>query len=66
MNNDVRSVAELRVLVGYLGEQAPAWWSSRFFGPQAAAFQPSARKHNEISRQKGLPFLLLDKQATPF
>lgn len=38
MNNDVRSVAELRVLVGYLGEQAPAWWSSRFFGPQAAAF----------------------------
>jgi len=38
MNNDVRSVAELRVLVGYLGEQAPAWWSSSFFGPQATAF----------------------------
>lgn len=38
MNNDVRSVAELRVLVGYLGEQVPAWWSSRFFGPQAATF----------------------------
>ncbi|MFP5402119.1 MAG: BrxE family protein [Gammaproteobacteria bacterium] len=38
MNDDAHSVAELRVLVGYLGEQAQMWWPSRFFGPEAAAF----------------------------
>jgi hypothetical protein len=32
-------VAELRVLVGYLGEKNQAnWWSSDFFGATAAAF----------------------------
>ena len=35
---DARTIAELRVLVGYLGEQAPAWWTSQFFSSNAAAF----------------------------
>lgn len=38
MTHDAQTVAELRVLVGYLGEQAPPWWSSQFFSPDAAAF----------------------------
>jgi hypothetical protein len=38
MNKDARTIAELRVLVGYLGEQAPAWWTSQFFSSNAAAF----------------------------
>jgi hypothetical protein len=38
VNKDVRTIAELRLLVGYLGEQAPAWWMSKFFSSNAAAF----------------------------
>lgn len=38
MLQDVAAVTSLRVLVAYLGEQAPAWWSSQFFSPNAAAF----------------------------
>ncbi len=38
MLQDVTAVSALRVLVAYLGEQAPAWWSSQFFSPNAAAF----------------------------
>jgi len=38
MTKDAKIIAELRVLVGYLGEQQPAWWSSQFFSPTAAAF----------------------------
>lgn len=38
MIKDVQIIAELRVLVGYLGEQQPAWWPSQFFSPTAAAF----------------------------
>ncbi len=38
MTPDAQTIAELRVLVGYLGEQQPAWWPSQFFGPTAAAF----------------------------
>jgi hypothetical protein len=38
MNNDAHTLAELRVLVGYLGEQAPSWWTSQFFSASAAAF----------------------------
>lgn len=38
MLQDVTAVASLRVLVAYLGEQSPAWWSSQFFSPNAAAF----------------------------
>lgn len=33
-----QKIAELRVLVGYLGEQSPAWWPSQFFSPNAASF----------------------------
>ncbi|MCK2088625.1 BrxE family protein [Thauera aromatica] len=38
MIQNARFLTELRILVGYLGEQAPAWWLSRFFSPNAAAF----------------------------
>lgn len=38
MIKDAATLAELRVLVGFLGEQSPAWWSSHFFGPSAMAF----------------------------
>lgn len=38
MIKDAKTIAELRVLVGYLGEQAPAWWPCQFFSPTAAAF----------------------------
>ncbi|MEW4949216.1 MULTISPECIES: BrxE family protein [Pseudomonas] len=38
MIKDAQTIAELRVLVGYLGEQQPAWWPSQFFSPTAAAF----------------------------
>ncbi|MCC6076086.1 BrxE family protein [Pseudomonas sp. GCM10022188] len=38
MIKDAQTIAELRVLVGYLGEQQPAWWPSQFYSPTAAAF----------------------------
>ncbi|WP_110669861.1 BrxE family protein [Salinicola halophilus] len=38
MIENASTLAELRVLVGYLGEQAPAWWGSHFFGQTAMAF----------------------------
>lgn len=38
MVKEAAALAELRVLVGYLGEQSPAWWGSHFFGPSAMAF----------------------------
>lgn len=38
MIKEAITIAELRVLVGYLGEQQPAWWPSQFYSPTAAAF----------------------------
>lgn len=38
MTQVARTIAELRILVGYLGELAPSWWPSQFFSPAAAAF----------------------------
>lgn len=39
MNTIATTIAELRVLVGYLGEKGQAnWWSSEFFSATAAAF----------------------------
>ncbi len=39
MSNIATTIAELRVLVGYLGEKGQAnWWSSEFFSANAAAF----------------------------
>ncbi|ATY77158.1 MULTISPECIES: BrxE family protein [Aeromonas] len=39
MNTIAKTIAELRVLVGYLGEHDQAnWWGSQFFGATAAAF----------------------------
>lgn len=39
MNTIARKIAELRVLIGYLGEKGQAnWWGSEFFSTTAAAF----------------------------
>lgn len=39
MNSTAKTIAELRVLVGYLGEKNQAnWWGSEFFSTTAAAF----------------------------
>lgn len=39
MNTIATTIAELRVLIGYLGEKGHAnWWGSDFFGITAAAF----------------------------
>lgn len=38
MKTEGYTLAELRVLVGCLGEQSPAWWSSKFFEQTAQAF----------------------------
>jgi len=39
MNSISATIAELRVLVGYLGEKDQAnWWTSEFFSASAAAF----------------------------
>lgn len=38
MSKEIRHLAAIRALVGYLGEQPPAWWGSQFFNPAAAAF----------------------------
>jgi hypothetical protein len=35
--NDIGRTIQLRIAVGYLGEQA-AWWSSTFLGPHAITF----------------------------
>jgi hypothetical protein len=39
MTHIAKMIAELRVLVGYLGEKHQAeWWASEFYSPTAAAF----------------------------
>lgn len=38
MITEAKTVAELRMLVGFLGEQQPVWWTSQFFSPSASAF----------------------------
>lgn len=39
MNTIATTIAELRILIGYLGEKGQAnWWSSEFFSTTAAAF----------------------------
>lgn len=38
MSKTFETIAVLRVLVGYLGEQNPSWWPSQFFSPNAKAF----------------------------
>lgn len=38
MVTEAKVIAEIRLLVGFLGEQQPAWWPSQFFSPTAAAF----------------------------
>lgn len=39
MKTIATTIAELRILIGYLGEKSQAnWWSSDFFSPTATAF----------------------------
>ncbi|WP_374343220.1 BrxE family protein [Azonexus sp.] len=39
MNAIATTIAELRVLIGYLGEKGQAnWWGSEFFSATATAF----------------------------
>ena len=39
MKTIAATIAELRILIGYLGEKSQAnWWSSDFFSPTATAF----------------------------
>lgn len=39
MNDMAKTIAELRVLIGYLGEKGQAnWWGSEFFSATATAF----------------------------
>jgi hypothetical protein len=39
MNTIAKKIAELRVLVGFLGEKGQAnWWNSEFFSATATAF----------------------------
>ena len=39
MNSPARTIAELRVLIGYLGEKSQDnWWASDFFSQSATAF----------------------------
>ncbi|NCC22322.1 MAG: BrxE family protein [Alphaproteobacteria bacterium] len=55
MNMDARTIAELRVLVGYLGEQAPPWWTSQFFSPSAAAFlRPVFARSMSLAQYQGV------------
>lgn len=55
MNKDVRTIAELRLLVGYLGEQAPSWWTSKFFSSNAAAFlRPVFERSMPLAQYQGV------------
>lgn len=38
MTHSAQLIAEIRALIGYIGEQVPNWWSSQFFSPNATAF----------------------------
>ncbi len=38
MSQDARIVSELRILIGYLGEQSPPWWPCQFFSQNAKPF----------------------------
>ena len=38
MIQNAAKLAEVRAIVGYLGEQSPGWWGSHFFGETAMAF----------------------------
>lgn len=52
---DAITIAELRVLVGYLGEQQPTWWPSQFFSPTAAAFlAPVFTRSTALAQYQGV------------
>jgi hypothetical protein len=38
MTKVTRIITELRILIGYLGEQRCPWWTSQFFSPTAHTF----------------------------
>lgn len=56
MNQLAQTIAELRVLVGYLGEKGQAnWWGSEFFGPTAAAFlSPIFNRSLSLAQYQGV------------
>lgn len=56
MNQLAKTIAELRVLVGYLGEKGQAnWWGSEFFGPTAAAFlSPIFNRSLSLAQYQGV------------
>jgi hypothetical protein len=56
MNTIATTIAELRVLVGYLGEKGQAnWWGSEFFSPTAAAFlSPIFNRSLSLAQYQGV------------
>lgn len=55
MSNTFETVAVLRVLVGYLGEQNPSWWPSQFFSPNANAFLgPVFARSTSLAQYQGV------------
>lgn len=55
MIKDFVIIAELRVLIGYLGEQQPSWWSSRFFDSTASAFLgPVFTRSTALAQYRGV------------
>lgn len=57
MNQDLATaIAEIRLLVGYLGEKAQfGWWQSAFLGPQIDAFMsPVFPRTTQLAKYRGV------------
>ena len=54
--NTIKSIAKLRILIGYLGEKNQSnWWSSSFFTPQSSSFlNPVFGKTSFIAQYQGV------------
>jgi hypothetical protein len=52
MIKDAKTIVELRVLVGYLGEQLRGWWQNQFSSPPAAAFLSWCSPIQSIKRER--------------
>ena len=52
MIKDAKTIVELRVLVGYLGEQLRGWWQNLFPSPPAAAFLSWCSPVQSIKRER--------------
>lgn len=52
---EAKTVAELRMLVGFLGEQQPVWWTTQFFSPSASAFlSPVFARSMPLAQYQGI------------